>query len=154
MKGKQRQMVTVKAYYRHEHGDEPVLVETAADADALVDALLAEPYDNSVAALYVEGRLNEAGVPDHELLVAVNHEDKVGGLRFMGDGGTYFSAGSPSRHDEVVYYYMGSEREFPHASEIPVDVVKQAVRDFLENQGHRPTGVAWTDAGTGQVASD
>ncbi|MFD7157982.1 Imm1 family immunity protein [Kribbella sp. WER1] len=139
-------MVTIKAYYRDEHGDTPLRIETATELDALIDALLAEPYENSVAALYVEGRLNDAGVPDHELLIAVNAEDKVGGLRFMGDGGTYFSAGQPSRHDEVVYYYMGSDREFPHASEISIDALRDAVKNFLANGGHRPTGVEWTVA--------
>jgi len=49
-------VVTVKAYYRDEHGDNPVRIETADDLDALIDALLAEPYENSVAALYVNGR--------------------------------------------------------------------------------------------------
>lgn len=144
-------MVTVKAYYRDEHGDNPVRIDTTDDLDALVDALLAEPYENSVAALYVNGRRNDAGVPDHELLVAVNHEDKVGGLRFMGDGGTYFSAGQPSRHDEVVYYYMGSDREFPHASEISIEALREAVKTFLTNGGHRPTGVDWTDAASAQT---
>ncbi|MFF1818294.1 Imm1 family immunity protein [Kribbella sp. NPDC058245] len=144
-------MATIEAYYRHEHGDKPVRIQTDEDLDALVDALLAEPYENSVAALYVEGRLNAAGVPDHELLVAVNHEDRVGGLRFMGDGGTYFSAGEPSRHDEVIYYYMGNDREFPRASEITIDTLRKAVKTFLANGGHRPTGVEWTGASSGEL---
>jgi hypothetical protein len=49
-----------EAYYRYE--DEPTVVTTADEMDALVDALLAEPFHNSVAALCVRERpLSEAG---------------------------------------------------------------------------------------------
>jgi hypothetical protein len=110
-------MTVVKAYYTHEHGEQPLRLETPEDVDRLIDGLLAEDYGNSVAALYVEGRLNSAGVPDHELLVAVNNEDgDNGALRYMGDGGTYFSQGQAGGDKEVTYYYTGSDREFPAES--------------------------------------
>lgn len=81
-------MTVVKAYYKHEHGETPLRLQTPEDVDRLVGGLLTEDYSHSVAALYVEGRLNEAGVPDHELLVAINNEDgDVGALRYMGGWG-------------------------------------------------------------------
>jgi hypothetical protein len=38
--------VRIKAYYKHSHGENPVILETAQDADALVDAMLSDKFDN------------------------------------------------------------------------------------------------------------
>jgi hypothetical protein len=138
-------MTVVKAYYKHEHGETPLRLQTPQDVDQLIDGLLAEDYSNSVAALYVEGRLNAAGVPDHELLVAINNEDgDVGALRYMGGGGTYYSRGQAGGDKEVTYYYTGSDREFPADSEMPIEEVRTAVREFLAS-GERPASVEWQD---------
>jgi hypothetical protein len=52
-------------------------------------------------------------VPDHELRVAIDYDNKtLGALRYMGGDGTYFSRGAGEATDEVMYYYMGSDREF------------------------------------------
>ncbi|GAA0625661.1 hypothetical protein HPO96_35925 [Kribbella sandramycini] len=137
-------MNTIRAYYKHEHDTQPLILETAADIDLLIDGLLSEDYDHSVAALYVEGRLNAAGVPDHELLVAVNNEDgDVGALRYMGDGGTYYTHGPGNA--EVTYFYTGSDREFPADSEVSLTDVREAIKEFLAT-GTRPAGLEWTKA--------
>ncbi|GAA1118300.1 hypothetical protein GCM10009630_15030 [Kribbella jejuensis] len=97
-------MTVVKAYYKHVHGEAPLRLETPAHVDELVDGLLAEDYSHSVAALYVEGRVNAVGAPDHELLVAINNEDgDVGALRYMGGGGTYYSLGEAGGDKEITY---------------------------------------------------
>ena len=139
----------VEAYFRKGHGDHPVLVGTDEEMDALVDQLLAEPFANSIAALYSLDRpLNPAGVPDHELSLAVNAKAGVGGLRYQGDG-VWFSHGAPSSRDEVFYLYMGNDTDFPHDSEIPIGLLRQAAKEFLNRGGERPTCVTWqTDAGT------
>jgi hypothetical protein len=136
-------MSIVKAYYKHEHDAEPLRLETAADVDRLIDGLLSEDYSHSVAALYVEGRINAAGAPDHELLVAVNNEDgDVGALRYMGGGGNYYTHGSNSADKEITYYYTGSDREFPADSEVPLAQIREAVKEFLV-ASERPTVVEW-----------
>jgi hypothetical protein len=138
--------VYVEAYFRHEHDDDPVILRNADDADRLVDALLAEPFDNSVATLYALSRpMLPSGVPDHEMLIGVNAEDGVGGLRYMG-GGTWYAAGATSRHEEVYYRYTGHERDFPRDSEISIDLVRLAVKEFLATNGERPTVVGWRSA--------
>jgi hypothetical protein len=138
--------IRVEAYFRHEHGADPVILRNADDADRLVDALLAEPFENSVATLYAMSRpLLPSGVPDHEMLIAVNAEDGVGGLRYMGDG-TWYAEGAASRHEEVYYLYMGHDRDFPRDSEISIDLVRLAVKEFLATNGERPTVVGWRSA--------
>jgi hypothetical protein len=138
-------MSIVKAYYKHEHDAEPLRLETAADVDRLIDGLLSEDYSHSIAALYVEGRMNAAGAPDHELLVAVNNEDgDVGALRYMGGGGNYYSRGQAGNDKEVTYYYTDSDREFPANSELPLAQIREAVKEFLVSS-ERPTVVEWQD---------
>jgi hypothetical protein len=85
---------TAKASFRRGPGAEPVLLATDADVDEMLDALTAESWENSVGAISVDGRLNRAGVPDHELQVAVDYADKaMGALRYSGSEGIYFSKG-------------------------------------------------------------
>lgn len=75
-------MTVVAAYYKHEHGEASIRHQTPEAVDVLIDGLLAEDYSKSAAAEYLEGRPNGAGVPDHELLIAINNEDgDVGALR-------------------------------------------------------------------------
>lgn len=138
--------VSAEAYFTHEHDDDPVRLSTPGDVDRLVDELLAGSWENSVAALYVDGRLNAAGVPDHELLVAVDYKNKsVGALRYMGDEGVHFTKGNTDGDDAVPYYYMGSDREFPRNSLLPLDQIRTAVKEFLAGGGDRPMGVEWRD---------
>jgi hypothetical protein len=141
----------VHAYFRHGHGNDPVVLASAEDANKLVDDLLTEPFDNSVATLYHRARpATEFGFPDHELTIAVAADDHVGGVRYMGEyhgvPGTWFSKGATSEYDEVVYYYMGHDREYPRDSEVSLDAVRQAVRDFLLSGGQRPSAVEWQEA--------
>jgi hypothetical protein len=140
---------TVKAYYRHEHGDEPVVMTTPEEMDALVDAMLHERLeDSSVAALYVQERPRlKSGYPDHELRVAVNADAKVGGLRYAGSDGTsdgvWYALGQQSTRDEVWYCYMGNDETFPRDSEISLEELRAAAKEFLESGGKRPHAVSW-----------
>ncbi|MEV6417349.1 Imm1 family immunity protein [Kribbella sp. NPDC051718] len=135
---------TAEAYFRHEHDEQPVRISTEADVDRLIDDLLGEEYENSVATVYVDGRLNSAGVPDHELLIGIDNAGGIlGGLRYMSASGTYYGAGQPADHDELVYYYAGQDREFPVDSQLPVDEIRAAVKEFLSGGGEPPPSVEW-----------
>ncbi|TDU87004.1 immunity protein Imm1 of predicted polymorphic toxin system [Kribbella voronezhensis] len=138
---------TAKAYFKRWHSGEPVSLTTADEVDQMLDALAAESWENSVAALYIDGRLDRAGRPDHELQVAVDYADKtMGVLRYSGNDGTYFSKGSTSSDgDSVLYYYLGNEREFPRNSVVPMEVARAAVKEFLQSGGERPTAVDWQE---------
>ncbi|MFI7059853.1 Imm1 family immunity protein [Kribbella sp. NPDC050124] len=138
---------SAKAYFKHGHGDDPVSLSNAEDVDRLIEDLLAESWENSVAAIYVNDRLNQAGVPDHELLVAVDYDTRTtGSLRYMGDDGVYFSQGKDHNSDPALYYYMGSDREFPRAATLPLADVRTAVKEFLAGGGKRPSAIEWREA--------
>lgn len=139
---------TVTAYFKHEHGDNPMVLRSAQDADALIDAMLKEEFGNSVAALYADDRPPmESGVPDHELRIAIYAEAKVGGVRYAGDDGSetgsWYASGQASQRDEVFYYYMTHDEGWPQDSEVSIEDVRAAVKGFLESGGSRPSSKEW-----------
>ncbi len=130
---------TAKAYFKPEHRTDPVLLTTADDVDHLLVALAAESWENSVAAIYIDGRTTRTGVPDHELQVAIDYADKTtGALRYTAHDGTYFTNGTSSSGDSVVYFYMGNEVEYPRDSVVPIEDIRTAIKRFLET-GEGPT---------------
>jgi len=135
---------SAEAYFKHGQDEDPVILSSAEDVDRLLDDLLSGSWENSVAALYVVGRDNAVGVPDHELLVAVDPENKsTGAFRYMGGDGTYFTDNQSGAEGQTLYYYMGSDREFPISSAIPLDELRLSAKDFLISGGERPSGVEW-----------
>jgi len=137
---------TVRAFYKNSEG--PTLLNTPDDVDALVDAVLAESFENSITTLYSTARpLMESGVPDHELRIALYAEAKVGGIRYAGDDGTsegsWYVPGQVSQREEVFYYYQGHDHGWPQDSEVSIDDVRRAVKEFVESEGSRPTTVEW-----------
>jgi len=141
---------SAEAFYTGAHRDAPVIIETPEQMDALIDDLLAGDFSNSVATLYLRERpKNAAGFVDHEFLIAVNAGDGVGSLSYDGpdETDTLVSKGAVSQHEEIHYYYVGNDREFPRDSLISLDAVRQAAKEFLATGGQKPTAVEWQPAG-------
>lgn len=131
----------------YDWGD-PTIITTPEEVDAFIDTFLTADFDTSIAMLEVRERpLNANGFPDHELSVAINAQDKVGALHYMGPDHIGFSKGQVSKYDEVVYYYLGNDHEYPRDSEISIETIRQAVKEFLASGGERPTCVQWQDDG-------
>ncbi|TDD28374.1 hypothetical protein E1218_07600 [Kribbella turkmenica] len=143
-------MSNVEAYFKHGHGDDPLILTNADDADALIDAMLTESFNNSVAALYDLDRPSVEGapdIPDHELRVAVDAKENVGGIRYSGgdhDDVTYVP-GATSDRDEMFYVYMDHGEGWPKDSVVSIEQVRQAVREFVEGNGARPAGFEWRE---------
>jgi hypothetical protein len=134
----------VQAQYRPDHGAAPLLLSTAEDIDVLVDRLLGEDFDHTMAALYlVERPPLPSGVPDHEMYLAVDPALKVGALMFMDGTGNWASRGSSDGRTEIHYALMGNDTQFPPYADIPLDLVGRAAKEFLDSGGQRPTCVAW-----------
>ena len=134
---------SISAAYRR---SEPAVLATPQDVDVFLDEFLTADFATSIAMLYVRERpLNDAGYPDHELSVAVNAEDSVGGLHYSGPNYSGFSKGAVSRYDEVVYYYLDHDHEYPRDSVVSIGIIRQAVKEFLATGGERPTCVQWQD---------
>lgn len=134
----------VEAFYRSAQGSDPALLSSPEELDAMIDELLTGPVHENMAALYSLDRPKlPSGAADHQLLVGVDRESKVGLVGFMDADGNVITVGPPDGRDEVVYYSCGEITEFPGPSEVPVDLVRQAAREFLTSGGQRPTCVQW-----------
>ena len=137
----------LEARYRREHTREPVVLNTPDDVDALVDALLAAPKSHNMAQLHsAERPLLPSGYHDHELLAGVDGELQVGVLAFMdmsAEQGNVVTLSSSEGRGEVSYSIAGAATEFPDRSEVPIDLVRQAIKEFLLSGGKRPRCVEW-----------
>jgi immunity protein Imm1 of predicted polymorphic toxin system len=136
---------SAEAYFQNE---DPTIVTSADDIDELIDALLDAGPQRSVAVLAVRERPTSAlGLPDHEFEVAVDSERKLGGLRYAGshsdEDGVWYAVGAQSGSDPLPYAHVGDESLFPSNSELPLDVVRAAVKEFLSSGGERPSSVEW-----------
>ncbi|THV23553.1 Imm1 family immunity protein [Glycomyces paridis] len=136
--------MSVRAYFRPGHAETPLLAATAAELGGIIDDLLVQPYEFSMANLYIAERESED--PVVELSVGLDPERGVGSLQFLSGEGRWFSKGRTSTYDEVVYCYYGSGCAYPRDSEVTVDAVRSAVAQFLETDGERPSSVDWQEA--------
>jgi hypothetical protein len=134
----------VEAYYRREHAEKKQLIETPEDVDALIDDLLESPPSQNLAVLHSLDRpILPSGFPDHELMVGANKDLQVGVLEFMDETGNFVTFSESEGRGEVPYCCDGNITEFPDHSEIPIDRVRQAAKEFLVSGGQRPTCVEW-----------
>ncbi|WP_436998892.1 Imm1 family immunity protein [Streptomyces sp. enrichment culture] len=132
-----------EAYFRREHTKGRIII-TPDDVDSLIDTLLGGSESENMAELHSADRpLLVSGFPDHELLVGVDRELQVGVLGFMDESGNVVSLGGSVGRGKVSYYIVGNATEFPDGSEIPISLIRQAVKEFLVHGGKRPTCVQW-----------
>ena len=133
-----------EVYYEGAHADKPLVIETGEDVDALIDVLLANPPHRNLAEVHsLERGPLPSGWPDHELLVGVDTKRGMGVLEFGDASGNHVSMGSDEGGSPLKYCIDGNPTEFPDWAEIPVELVRQAVKEFLGSRGRRPTCVEW-----------
>ncbi|MFB7618902.1 Imm1 family immunity protein [Kitasatospora sp. NPDC056181] len=134
----------IEARYRPEHGRKPVLISTVEELDSLVDELLTGPPDSNAAILHSMDRERlPTGVPDHYLWVGVDRDVNLGFVTFVDEGGNFTSLGSPETRTAPVYCIAGQSTECTDHSEIPIEFVRQAVKEFLTSGGKRPACIEW-----------
>lgn len=137
---------TVQAYYREQHADEPSVVRTPEDVDALIDALATGPEFENLAVLHSSQReLLPSGFPDHEFMVGVDGKRQVGVLSFVDEKNFVSLGSSDDNGGEVAYFVVENPTEFPATAEIPLALVRQAAKEFLSSGGCRPMCVQWQE---------
>ncbi|MGH8791568.1 MAG: Imm1 family immunity protein [Stackebrandtia sp.] len=138
---------TVLAYFKPEHRREPARAHTPDELNVLLDRLLVESFEYSLAKMYV----SESSDDDRtggELSVGVDPDRRVGSLRYRDSERTWYSQGADSTYRELVYLYLGRELDYPHDSEISLKQLRKALGEFLDSGGERPACVAWQPAPT------
>ncbi|MEU4095585.1 Imm1 family immunity protein [Streptomyces sp. NPDC026673] len=134
----------LEVQFRPEHIKTPALLASANDVDSFIDALLNGRHDRSCAVVYSLDRPTlPSGYWDHELAVGVDRVAQVGALT-LADDGNFVSKGSIDR-GIVEYMLLGHVREFMAGSEIPIELVRRAVKEFLGSGGRIPACIEWQE---------
>jgi hypothetical protein len=126
----------------YKHGVGVKLLRTDDDIDAFLTELLNAGPDYQSAAVYAIDEATDED-PAHELVIGVDQATALGAVRYAGDEGEWFSRGERINPDGVRYLYYGTAHEFPADSEVPLDQVRQALRELLSSEGGRPESVTW-----------
>lgn len=133
----------LEASYRH--GTDVTLMRTDDDIDGFVAELLNAGPDYQSATVYAVDESADDD-PAHELVVGVDQTTALGAVRYAGDDGEWFSKGERVNPNGVRHLYFGTAHEFPADSEVPLDLVRQALRELLANEGSRPESLSWQAA--------
>ena len=139
-------VTALRARWRPEHEQQPVIVSTRADIESLIDTLAEVPGENDLAAvlhpLTSIQRGLPAGGPGPQLLVGVNRRELVGSVRLTLFGFWYArSEATPGRTD-CAYHLLGCRQAFPADAVISLDEMVWVIEDLLvDGERRRPPSV-------------
>jgi hypothetical protein len=137
---------TARANHKRGQANSPAQITGPQDIDALILELSTDDGDNTIAGIYINERpVTPQGLPDHELRIAIDGERKVGAVRYMSGNNAWYAVGQKSDLDEVLYFYMGHDEQYPQDSEITIDEIRTATNEFLTSGGDRPTSPTWSE---------
>ncbi|WP_289929339.1 Imm1 family immunity protein [Streptomyces sp. S.PB5] len=134
-----------EAFYRDEHAKDRKILRTADDVDNMIDDLLSGPEFENTAKLCSLARPELAGFPDHEFTVGISRSRNLGIVSIRDENGNADSIGDSTLEGEVAYFFVQHRRDYPAYAEVPISVVRQAVKEFVLSGGQRPTCVEWRE---------
>ncbi|MEU5692573.1 Imm1 family immunity protein [Actinosynnema sp. NPDC020468] len=115
------------------------MVRTPAELDAVLDIVVGW-NDPTTVQLLVHGN------PGHAILdVGLDATTGRGVLYYSGPDApdACVSKGSEIASEPPVYYFTGSDTEFPVDAEISLADARRAAHEYLATGGGRPDGVDW-----------
>ncbi|MFD8915084.1 Imm1 family immunity protein [Streptomyces sp. NPDC059575] len=134
-----------EAVFKEEHLEKPFLLDSAESVDLLIDALIASHPSRNMARLFSLDRTPLlSGDPDHEFLVGIDPDAQVGIVGFADGEGSYVPSGVAGK-EEMTYMLLTYPRNFLESPEIPIDLVRQVVKEFVLSGGLRPTCIEWQE---------
>jgi hypothetical protein len=119
--------------------DGPTTVRTAAELDAVLDTVVAW-NDPTTVQLLIHGD------PGHAILdVGLDGSTGRGVLYYSGPDApdASISKGPYTAEEPPIYYFTGSDTEFPVDAEIPLSEARRAAHEYMSTGGGRPTGIEW-----------
>ncbi|MFF1788054.1 Imm1 family immunity protein [Kitasatospora sp. NPDC058243] len=131
--------------YRSGHSENPPIVTTMDGLDVVVDDLLAggDSYCTMAEVYSLDRELMPSGFPDHHFIVCVNRDLEMGLVSYADERGNVTSVGSPGTRVEPFYHMVGHMTTFADHSEIPIPLVRQALKEFFTSGGQRPECIEW-----------
>jgi hypothetical protein len=137
---------TARANHKRGQSNSTAQITGPQDIDALILELSTDDGDNTLAGIYINERPTTAqGLPDHELRIAIDNKRKVGAIRYISGNNAWHATGQKSDLDEVLYFYMGHDEQYPQDSETTIAEIRTATNEFLTSGGARPTSPTWSE---------
>ncbi|HEX5401127.1 MAG TPA: Imm1 family immunity protein [Pseudonocardiaceae bacterium] len=137
-------MVAIEAWYDGD-ADEPAILRTVDDLDALLDRMASDGLGFAVPPL-AELTRNDDGAWV-VAYIGIDAKNDLGVITYSDRDGSVISSNGRTDGDVVDYDYMGHLRELPASAEIPLAEVRRAVREFIAVDSARPTSVVWQVSG-------
>jgi len=128
---------TINVYYQR--GQEPAQVSTVAELDELLDRLHFDPVLRDAPPLVElvtpdETRALDVGLARPDYSVLLWHDDDADEV--------LASKGTIGTNTDAAFNFGGTWTHIPDRSAIPIELARQAAREFLTT-GRRPTCVEW-----------
>ncbi|NEB94074.1 Imm1 family immunity protein [Streptomyces bauhiniae] len=134
-----------EAVFAKEHSGAPLLLASGEAVDRMIDALMGgHPHGEMAKVTSLDRETFPSGEPDHEFLVGVDPDGKVGIVCFADAEASFVPKGVAARK-EVTYMLLTYPRDFLESPEIPIDLVRRATKEFVHSGGLRPTCIEWQE---------
>ncbi|MFC6093929.1 Imm1 family immunity protein [Saccharothrix lopnurensis] len=125
--------------------EQATTVETAAELDAVLDTVAG--WEGRIIVQLRIARPVDTTARRLGLYVGVHGTAGTGTLLHTSPAGVVFSKATPGPDwipaERILYYYLNNDTEYPQDSEIPLDTVRSATHEYMNNGGHRPDGPTW-----------
>ncbi|WP_457541466.1 Imm1 family immunity protein [Streptomyces filamentosus] len=137
--------IKARAHYKAGHLLQPQGIEKPEDVDRVIDFLLSakEEYHSAAKFLSLNRDILPSGFPDHEFIVGINPTHGKGAIIFGYEEFNFATLGDTESAEEILYHVAGYEAYFPEKCELPVDHIREAVKEFVFSGGELPTCVTW-----------
>jgi len=112
------------------------MIDTVQELDTLVDRAIRDYGDGPCFGMIEISIAANRWGPTME----VGLGPKLGFVHYLASDADCWTGGDASRTGRVVYSYMGSVSEIPASAEVPTEVVRERLHQFLAT-GQRPTGL-------------
>ncbi|MEU4741204.1 Imm1 family immunity protein [Actinosynnema sp. NPDC023658] len=131
-------MVALEAWYDWK-AEGPTVVHDPVELDAVLDIVVGL-NDPTTVQLLIHGD------PGHAILdVGLDATTGRGVLYYAGPDApeACISKGPYITEPPPIYYFTGSDTEFPADAEIPLADVRRAAHEYMTTGGGRPGGIQW-----------
>lgn len=131
-------MVALEAWYDRK-ATGPAVVHTPAELGAVLDTVVGWNAPITVQLLI-------HGDPGHAVLdVGLDARTGRGVLYYSGPDApdACISKGADTTEPPPLYYFTGSDTEFPADAEIPLSEARRAAHEYMNTGGARPTEIEW-----------
>ena len=134
-----------EAVFKKEHLEQPLLLDSPDAVGLLIEGLSAGyPLCNMARLFSLDRTLLPSGYPDHEFLVGIDPDAQVGIVGFADGEGSYVPSGVAEK-EETIYMLLTYPRNFLASPEIPIDLVREATKEFVLSGGLRPACIEWQE---------